>query len=91
MFGEQFGGFILANRGDSQQDVLGGNIFVLKLFGFDERALENLVRSCAQLLLRHARDFRQPRKSSLNFPGKSLRANPQTRKQRRDDPVALRH
>ena len=39
MLGQQFGRFIFADRGNRKQDVLGGNVLVLELLGFDERTL----------------------------------------------------
>jgi len=43
MLGQQFGRFIFADCGNREQDVLGGNVLVLELFGFDKRTLQNFV------------------------------------------------
>ncbi len=43
MLGEQFRGWIFTYRGDGQQNVLGGNIFILELLGLDKRAFQNFI------------------------------------------------
>ncbi len=90
ILGQKFRGLILANGGDGQQDVLGGNVFVLELLRFDESAFENFVRRRAHLLLHRSRHFRDAPEPSFNFTRESVRTHAEPREQRRDDAILLR-
>ena len=90
ILGKKFRGLILANRGDGQQDVLGGNVFILELLRFDESAFEYFVRRRAHLLLHRSRHFRDAPEPVLDFARESVRTHAEPREQGRDDAVLLR-
>jgi hypothetical protein len=90
ILGQKLRGLILANGGDRQEDVLGGNVLILELLRFDEGAFENFVRRRAHLLLHRARHFRDAPETRFNLARQSVRTHAETRQQGRNDAVLLR-
>jgi len=90
MLGQQFGRFIFADCGNREQDVLGGNVLIFELLGFDKGTLQNFVRCrlncCCATPVTFGRRAKSASISQLMF-----RADAQAGQQRRNDPVALRH
>ena len=89
MLGEQFAGLVLADGGDGQKDVLGGNIFVLELLGFDESPFEDFVRGRAHLLLHRSRHLRDAPETSFDFARESIWTHAQPRQQWGNDAIVL--
>ncbi len=81
---------IAARSCNAQQDVLGGDVLVLQSLCFVKSALQNLIRSRAQVLLRHARNFRQPRNLLFNLARQPHGRHSELFQQRRNHAVALR-
>ena len=66
---------IFCTRCDRQQNVFGGNIFVLKFFRLVEGRLQNLVRRITQMLLRNAAHLWEPRNLRVDFPFEGFRTH----------------
>jgi len=76
---------------DCEEQVLRRDVFVLEPLGFVKRALQDIVQRLPEMLLRHARDFWQPAKLTLDFLSQGFGGDTKPRKKRRHDTVSLRH
>lgn len=67
------------------------NVFILESAGFVKRALQDVVQSFPEMLLRETLYFRQPRDFACDFLLEHFGADPEPRKQWRHYSVGLRH
>jgi hypothetical protein len=88
---KQFRRGIFRLRRNRQQQVLRRHKLVFKIFGFIERALENLIERWPHVLLRDAGNLRQSFERRFDLALQTFRAHPEPLQQGRDDPVRLRH
>ncbi len=87
---KEFAGGIAFGGGNPEKDVLRGDILVLQALRFFERALKNLIRFGAEILIGRPGNFWEALDLFLNFTSKLRRRDTQLFEQGRDDAVALR-